>query len=333
MCIRASDNDGDQDAYLTHDGNQAYIMYQKNGSGVFTDVSAATNLNFAGQGMGVDHGDINNDGHLDIYVTNLGYNFLFLNNGNGTFSEIASSAGVGDTTGMGWGCFFVDYDNDGWEDIYVVNDSNFNPATNKLFKNNGNNTFTLISEASPLSSFFAGRGGTWGDFNNDGYPEIIVANNQNFIGVQIFQNQNTSNNWIGFDIEGMSVSKDACGTRIQVTTANGVKIDEKTCGSSYSSKSSSRVYFGLGQGQASDIFVTWPDGSVDFFADLDINQIHDIQQGMSPFVDDADGDGFSLVDDCDDNNPDVNPNMIEIPYNGIDAVSYTHLTLPTICSV
>jgi hypothetical protein len=122
------DNDGDQDVYLTHDGNQANIMYENNGFGFFYDVSLLTNLNVAGQGMGVDHGDVNNDGHLDIYVTNLGPNFLLLNNGNGSFGEIAIDAGVADETGMGWGCFFVDYDNDGWEDIYVINDSNFSPS-------------------------------------------------------------------------------------------------------------------------------------------------------------------------------------------------------------
>ncbi|MFM9984411.1 MAG: FG-GAP repeat domain-containing protein, partial [Flavobacteriales bacterium] len=171
------DNDGDQDAYLTHDAYQPNIMYENNGAGVFTDVSAETGLNLGSQGMGVDHGDINNDGHLDIYVTNLGANYLFLNDGNSHFTEIAASAGVADP-GMGWGCFFLDYDNDGWEDIYVVNDSQFSPVTNKLFHNNADTTFTIVSENTPLSSFHNGKGGIWADINNDGYPEIIVANNE-----------------------------------------------------------------------------------------------------------------------------------------------------------
>lgn len=275
------DNDGDQDVYLTHDANQQYIMYENDGNGVFTDVSEQTNLNVAGQGMGVDHGDVNNDGHLDIYVTNLGPNFLLLNDGNGSYTEIASSAGVADI-GMGWGCFFLDYDNDGWEDIYVINDSNFSPQSNKLYKNNGDNTFTEVSENSPLYSFHGGIGGTWGDFNNDGFPEIVVANGEDLVGVQIFENQNSINNWIGFELTGTSVAPDAYGTRIQLSTINGVKIDEKTCGSSYASQSSHRVYFGLGQGLAEDIYITWPDGSIDFFEELDINQIHSIQQGVNP---------------------------------------------------
>ena len=310
------DNDGDQDAYLTHDGNQANIMYENNGQGRYVDVSASTGLDMVGQGMGVDHGDINNDGHLDIYVTNLGANFLMLNDGTGRYTEIAIEAGAADQSGMGWGCFFLDYDNDGWEDIYVVNDSQFSTATNKLYKNNGDLTFTLVSENHSLSSPFAGRAGTWADLNNDGYPEILVANNQQSIGVQIFKNSNTENNWIAFELVGTSVTADAFGTRISLTTDLGVKIDEKTGGSSYASQSSHRVHFGLGQGEASDITITWPDGSVDFFAQLDINQLHTITQGMS--LSDADGDSYNSDTDCDDTNPNVNPGVVEIPYNGLD---------------
>ncbi len=310
------DNDGDQDIYLTHDGNRQYIMYENNGQGYFTDVSAETGLDVAGQGMGVDHGDINNDGHLDIYVTNLGSNFLLLNDGNGVYSEVAAAANAEDVLGMGWGCFFVDYDNDGWEDIYVVNDSYFSPTSNKLYKNDGDGTFTEVSTNSPVYSFFDGRAGTWADLNNDGSLELIVANGQYNVGIQVFENQHTENNWIGFELEGTTVARDAFGTRIQVNTVNGVKIDEKTGGSSYASQSSHRVYFGLGQGEVSDILITWPDGTADFFDELAINQIHSIQQGMSPA--DQDGDGFEYGEDCDDNNSSVNPDVEEIPYNGLD---------------
>ncbi len=185
-----------------------------------------------------------------------------------------------------------------------------------LYKNNGDLTFTLVSENYPVSSFFAGRAGTWADFNNDGYPELIVANNQEDIGIQIFENNNRENNWIAFELKGTSVSPDAFGTRISVATDLGVKIDEKTGGSSYASQSSHRIHFGLGQGQARDITVTWPDGSVDFFAQLSINEIHTITQGMS--LSDEDGDSYTSDIDCDDTNPNVNPGALETPYNGID---------------
>jgi hypothetical protein len=217
---------------------------------------------------------------------------------------------------MGWGCFFLDYDNDGWEDIYVVNDSQFSPVANKLYKNNGDNTFTIVSEDTDLASFYNGKGGTWADFNNDGYPEILVANGQAEIGVQLFRNDHSENNWIGFDLRGIEDTPDACGARVQVNTLNGVKIDEVTCGSSYAAMSSRRVYFGLGSGEVSEILITWPNGSTDYFETLPVNQIHEIQQGYTGT--DSDGDGFTTLEDCDDANEGINAGMTEMPYNGID---------------
>ncbi|MEL6865529.1 MAG: VCBS repeat-containing protein, partial [Bacteroidota bacterium] len=94
------DNDNDLDLYLTHDGNEEFILYQNDGEGNFLDVSVSANADMRGLGMGVDFGDVNNDGYLDLYVTNLLENFLLLNNGDGTFTDIGQAAGV-DDIGMG----------------------------------------------------------------------------------------------------------------------------------------------------------------------------------------------------------------------------------------
>ncbi|RMD73627.1 MAG: VCBS repeat-containing protein, partial [Bacteroidetes bacterium] len=161
------DNDGDPDLYLTHDAHQPYILYQNDGTGHFTDVSAAAGVNYAGQGMGVCTGDINHDGWLDIYITNLSFNTLYLNNGDGTFTDISDAAGVTDP-GMGWGCTFLDCDNDTWPDIYMANDSYFSPLPNVLYRNRGDLTFENISEGTPLASMFAGYAVAVADFDHNG---------------------------------------------------------------------------------------------------------------------------------------------------------------------
>ena len=144
------DNDGDQDLYLVHDFEAPNILYQNDGTGVFTNVATQVGVDLAKHGMGVDVADINNDGWLDMYITDLNENVLFLNNTDGTFTNIAEAAGVGDT-GMGWSTMFLDFDNDGWQDIYVVNDSQFSPRPNVLYRNNGDLTFQTVDVGGPIS--------------------------------------------------------------------------------------------------------------------------------------------------------------------------------------
>ena len=134
------DKDGDQDLYLVHDHAEPNFLYQNNGLGQFTEVGALTGANAQGLGMGVDIGDVNNDGFSDIYITNLFKNNLLLNRGDGTFGNVSQQAGIEDF-GMGWGTSFLDYDRDGWVDIFVANDSDFSPFSNVLYRNQGDATF------------------------------------------------------------------------------------------------------------------------------------------------------------------------------------------------
>jgi enediyne biosynthesis protein E4 len=185
-------------------------LFKNNGNGTFTDVTIPAGLRGDGYGMGVAVGDFNNDGWSDIFVTNLSRNILYRNNGDGTFTDVTEKAGV---EGSGWsvGACFVDYDRDGHLDLIVIrylewdfsNNLNcgdrqkgyraychpdqFKPATHLVYHNNGDGTFTEVSKKSGLSaSPGKGLGIAINDFDRDGWPDIVVANDS--FPEQLFRN-------------------------------------------------------------------------------------------------------------------------------------------------
>jgi len=274
------DNDGDQDLYLTHDAYQPYILYENNGAGRFTDVSAARGANFAGQGMGVDFGDYNNDGYFDLYITNLGYNTLLKSN-YGNFTDVALQAGVEDI-GMGWGTFFLDYDNDGLSDIYVVNDYFFSPNQNVLFHNMGNDTFNIVSTNTNIASMFSSYGSASADIDNDGWVDIAIAilgSNGN----QLFKNNNSSNNgWIKIKTEGVTSNRAGIGTRVEIY-ANGTRqINEVAAGRGYASANSLTLHFGVGTATTVDsVILKWSSGQVDKYYQMPSNTYYLATEGTS----------------------------------------------------
>jgi enediyne biosynthesis protein E4 len=185
-------------------------LYRNNGDGTFTDVTEAAGLRGAGYGMGVATGDFNNDGFTDLYVTSLGHNNLYRNNGDGTFTDVTDRAGVG---GAGWStaACFVDYDLDGRLDLIVTryldwdfgrnifcgdrrpgfrsycHPNEFKPVTHLVFHNNGDGTFTDVSKKCGLGSIPGkGLGIAINDFDGDGWPDIVVANDS--FPEQLFRN-------------------------------------------------------------------------------------------------------------------------------------------------
>lgn len=203
------DNDGDLDIYLTN-GNHTLPdgrtvagpvnrLYRQESDGRFTDVTAESGLGDGGYGMGVAIGDIDNDGDADVYVTNLGPDQLYLNRGDGTFENVTAAAGI-ENDGWSGSATFFDYDLDGFLDLYVTQYVKFygqqcydsagrheycgpkayKPAHDVLMHNNGDLAapgFTDVSEQAGISSMAAaGLGVVCEDWNDDGWPDVYVAN-------------------------------------------------------------------------------------------------------------------------------------------------------------
>ncbi len=199
------DRDGDMDLYLVQSGDLkepglGNRLFANDGAGVFRDVSEGSGSADLGYGMGCACADYDGDGWTDVYVTNVGQNSLLKNSGDGSFKEMAGAAGVGDE-GWGTSCAFLDYDRDGDLDLFITNylnwsesveidcmsafgepdychPNNYNsPAQDVLYRNEGDGTFKDVTQASGISTAYGnGLGVAPGDFNNDGFIDIYVAN-------------------------------------------------------------------------------------------------------------------------------------------------------------
>lgn len=293
------DNDGDMDLFVADD-ETPNVLFRNEGDGTFVDVAPEAGVAYNADGeeeasMGVDAGDFDNDGDMDLYVTTFfgESNTLFRNEGQGRFTDITAEAGLEDPTlnALGWGTRFFDYDNDGDLDLFTANGHVYPQVdgtgvttyaqSNQLFANLGGGRFgEVTARAGPgLEASKVGRGACFGDYDNDGDLDVFVVN-LNDTPTLLRNDGGNRQNWLLVQVVGERVNRDGVGTRIRVDAAESAQWRTINGASSYLSHSDIRAHFGLGrQNRAAAVEITWPDGTAQRCENVPANRLLVVRQG------------------------------------------------------
>jgi len=271
------DNDGWTDVFVANDSVRQ-SLYRNKGDGKFEDIAVMSGAAFDEDGktfagMGVDCGDYDNDGYMDVFITTLSNEkyALYRNNGDLSFTYATNTSAVGQITllNSGWGTRFVDLDNDGLRDLFVAQShvlDTIDKTTSYLkykqapllMRNTGKGFVNISATAgTAFNTAIAARGAAFGDLNNDGQIDAVIAVLDD--APVILRNQGTTNHWLGISLSGHPI-----GARVTVTTVSGPKqiFDVSTAGS-YLSSNDPRLIVGLGSARGvRSIEVKWPSGKV-----------------------------------------------------------------------
>ena len=295
------DGDGWIDIYVANDSTPNFLFHNK-GKGVFEEVGLLAGVAVGGDGqalagMGTDMGDVDGDGLLDIFVTNLDRQThnLYRNLGKGLFADVTFESGVGEATlpFVGFGAVFFDYDNDTDLDLAIANgdvidnvslfrDSTSYEQRNLLLQNNGMGKFKDVGPTSgpgfalkkPSRSLSAA------DIDNDGDLDLLIGN----VGqtADLLRNDGGNNfNSLSIRTIGSKSNRDGIGARLKLTVGGKVLVQEVRAGSSYLSQSDLRVHFGMDKAPRADrLEIRWPSGAVDVLQDIEANQILTVTEGQ-----------------------------------------------------
>src|SRR5882762_358623 len=295
-------NDGWMDLFVANDTVANFLFANREGRR-FEEIGFTAGVAYGEQGkarsgMGVDSADLNQDGWMDLFVTNLNHEFyaLYQNKHDESFEDIATSSGVANATRLmsGWGVKFFDYDNDGNLDLLIANghpddliEKIYSNVTYDepllLFRNTGAELHDVSLESGPLfSKRLTARGMAIGDFDNDGAIDVLVSVND--AAPLLLRNRAaTGNHWLGIRLVGKKCSRDAVGARITYQSGDLRRSRIKVGGGSYLSSHDPRVVLGIGRRPKIDwLEVKWPQpsGATERFTNLPIDRYVTITEGQ-----------------------------------------------------
>jgi hypothetical protein len=274
------DHDGRVDIFVANDSMSEFLYHNK-GGGNFEEVGLVSGVAVDGEGrqyagMGVDFADYNNDGFADLLVTNLANQIyaLYRNNGDGTFTYDSPASGISRLTmaHSGWGVRFLDFDNDGWQDLLIAQGHDLDTIEITfpnlryrepllLAKNNGHAFVDVSAEAgSVFKQSWVARGLAIGDIDNDGRLDAVVTTNDGPLYV-LHNDTISANHWLTLKLVGHKSNRDAIGAEIKVVNPSVSLTATVSTAGSYLSSSDKRVHFGLGsENSAQTIEIRWPSG-------------------------------------------------------------------------
>jgi hypothetical protein len=287
-------HDGWTDIYVAGDSSPS-VQLRNNKDGTFSELGAETGVAFNEHGyeqggMGVAAGDFDNDGQLDLIKTNFAgdYPNLYRNLGAGIFEDVAMKAGLAvNPQYVAWGVGLVDFDNDGWLDVFQVNGHVFPELERKpggepfknprlLYRNLGGGRFEDVSAmAGPgMKQPASSRGAAFADFDNDGDMDVLIMNMHE--APSLLRNDSTSGNgWLQVGLSGM-----AMGAVVTVEAGGRKQAQTVVSQTSFLSHNGRRLHFGLGKSERVDrLTVAWPSGHTEQFTVEGINRLLRLQEG------------------------------------------------------
>jgi len=292
------DNDGWPDIYVACDSTPSWLFRNQH-DGTFREEAlergaALSEDGLEQAGMGIAVGDYDLDGHLDIFKTHFAddTNVLYRNDGKGYFNDFTIRAGIGvETRYIAWGTGMIDFDNDGFPDIFVVTGSVYPEVEEVLpaypyrtprlvFRNLGDGRFEeLIEEAGPgVAAVHSSRGCAFGDFDNDGDVDVLVMNMNE--PPSLLQNDVTgSGHWLKVLLTGVESNRSAIGARVTATYGGRSQAQEVLAQSSFYSVCDRRLHFGLGAATSADLTIRWPNGGTERIAGVKADHLVIVKEG------------------------------------------------------